>query len=376
MIRTFTHSFVPASANPIKGPSAELTVDEIEDAGIREVLQTPGASLGSWAILDSLLEPTGPGSPFVFREPLGQAREVKVALSGLFGRFVARAYLELQRAGITAHLAEPADTSALRGPKRHAKTDKQDARHLRQLLAAGRLPQSWIPPAHVLEVRTQVRCYKALLDEHTAWLQRIHATLFHHGVPAERNLLAPDRRQRLEQGAGLSPAARQLVTVALRMLDHLDAELDRLRGELVDFARRQPGCQALDELYGIGPLTAVAIWAELGDVRRFSSSRFAVRHSGLDITVWSSDGKRTPGHLARQGPPVLRWALFEAAKCAARAASPDHAYYTAVKQRLGGNRATLAVARKLTRRCYHTLGALGEQAYAPLSQAAQLGRVA
>jgi len=307
---------------------------------------------------------------------LGQftGRQASFALEGCTGwRYVVE---ELQRAGITAHLAEPADTSALRGPKRHAKTDKQDARHLRQLLAAGRLPQSWIPPAHVLEVRTQVRCYKALLDEHTAWLQRIHATLFHHGVPAERNLLAPDRRQRLEQGAGLSPAARQLVTVALRMLDHLDAELDRLRGELVDFARRQPGCQALDELYGIGPLTAVAIWAELGDVRRFSSSRFAVRHSGLDITVWSSDGKRTPGHLARQGPPVLRWALFEAAKCAARAASPDHAYYTAVKQRLGGNRATLAVARKLTRRCYHTLGALGEQAYAPLSQAAQLGRVA
>src|SRR5258708_17206788 len=94
MIRTFAHSFDPASANPIKGPVAELTTDEIEDAGIREVLQTPGATLGSWAILDALLVPTGPGSPFVFREPLGQAREVKVALSGLFGRFVARAYLE------------------------------------------------------------------------------------------------------------------------------------------------------------------------------------------------------------------------------------------------------------------------------------------
>src|SRR5215203_3811309 len=91
---------------------------------------------------------------------------------------------ELQRAGVEAHLAEPADTSAARGPKRRAKTDQLDARHLRELLAAGRLPESWIPPAHVLEVRTLVRCYKALGDEHTAWLQRIHATLFHHGVPA------------------------------------------------------------------------------------------------------------------------------------------------------------------------------------------------
>jgi hypothetical protein len=160
---------------------------------------------------------------------------------------------ELKRAGVEAHLAEPADTSAARGPKRRAKTDQLDARHLRELLATGRLPESWIPPAHVLEVRTLVRCYKALADEHTAWLQRIHATMFHHGAPAERNLLAPDRRARLERGTGLSPAARQLVTVALGTLDHLDVELDRLRAELAGFARRQPGCQALDALCGIGP---------------------------------------------------------------------------------------------------------------------------
>ena len=301
-------------------------------------------------------------------------QQAALALEGCTGwRYVVE---ELQRAGIAAHLAEPADTSALRGPKRHAKTDRLDARHLRELLAAGRLPESWIPPTHVLEVRTLVRCYKALLDEHTAWLQRVHATLFHHGVPAERNLLAAERRARLEQGSGLSPAARQQVTVALRMLEHLDAELDRLRAELVGVARRQPGCRALDELYGIGPVTAVAIWAELGDVRRFTSSRHAVRHTGLDVTVYASDGKRTPGRLARQGPPVLRWALFEAAKCAARPSSPDHAYYLQVKQRLGGNRATLAVARKLTRRCHHLLRALGEQAYAPAAAAADLGQVA
>ena len=69
-------------------------VSEIEDAGIREVLQTPGAAYGAWSILDALLAATGPGTPFVFKEPLRQAREVKVALSGLSGRFVARAYLE------------------------------------------------------------------------------------------------------------------------------------------------------------------------------------------------------------------------------------------------------------------------------------------
>lgn len=69
----------------------ELSVAAIEEAGLREVLQTPGAALGSWALMEALLAKS---EEFRFVEPLGQAREVKVALSGLFGRFVARAYLE------------------------------------------------------------------------------------------------------------------------------------------------------------------------------------------------------------------------------------------------------------------------------------------
>ena len=86
MSRTFIYSFTPPSLDPAPGATIELDVSEIEDAGIREVLQTPGAAYGAWSILDGLLSPTGIGSPFIFKQPLGQAREVKVALSGLFGR--------------------------------------------------------------------------------------------------------------------------------------------------------------------------------------------------------------------------------------------------------------------------------------------------
>jgi transposase len=68
--------------------------------------------------------------------------------------------------------------------------------------------------------------------------------------------------------------------------------------------------------YGIGELTAVTILAELGDCTRFSSSRQAVRYAGMDITVYQSDQHRAPGHLSRQGPPALRWALYEAAQVA------------------------------------------------------------
>src|SRR5918996_1980999 len=89
---------------------------------------------------------------------------------------------EITAAGFGAHVAEPADTQAARGRKRHAKTDRSDSRLIRELLAAGELPESWIPPEVVLEWRERVRLYKTLLDQRRMWIQRIHAELFHHGV--------------------------------------------------------------------------------------------------------------------------------------------------------------------------------------------------
>jgi transposase len=307
-----------------------------------------------------------PATRMVLRDWLAQRfagrAGVAVAVEGCTGwRFVAE---ELARAGVQTHLAEPADTATLRGRKKRAKTDQADARLLRELLDQGRLPESWVPPAHVLEIRTLGRLYCALMDERRAWQQRIHAQLFHQGVPPVRGLLTEAGRRALA-GADLSAAGRQMVDTALVAIDSLTEQVTPLRQQLVDVARRQPGCRALHGLYGVGWLTAVIIWAELGDCRRFANSAAAVRYTGLDITVYSSDGKRSPGHLARQGSPELRWALFEAAKCASRRGSPDHGYYTTVADRLGGKRPALSVARKLTRRAHHRLRALGEVAFAP-----------
>lgn len=88
----------------------------------------------------------------------------------------------LTGAGAAPHLAEPAETRALRGPKRRAKTDREDARWLRTLLAEGRLLEAWIPSAPVREWRTRTRLRKTLVEERTAWLARVQATLIHHGI--------------------------------------------------------------------------------------------------------------------------------------------------------------------------------------------------
>jgi hypothetical protein len=126
----------------------------------------------------------------------------------------------------------------------------------------------------------------------------------------------------------LPAAAREQIQVALSMIDALDRQLAPLDKALRAYARRQAGCKVLMGQFGVAELTAVTILAELGDARRFSSSRDAVRYAGLDITVHQSDQRRAAGHLSRQGPPALRWALFEATMCAARPCSPDHEYYS------------------------------------------------
>ena len=141
----------------------------------------------------------------------------------------------------------------------------------------------------------------------------------------------------------LPATAREQVTVALAMIDGIETQIAPIDKELRAYAHRQAGCKALMAHYGIGPLVAVTILAELGDCTRFSSSRLAVRYAGMDITVYQSDQRRAPGHLSRQGPPALRWALFEAAQVARRHGSPDREYYEQAAQRLGGNRACLAV---------------------------------
>src|SRR6266480_3902846 len=229
--------------------------------------------------------------------------DVAFAVEGCTGwRYVVE---ELAAAGVAAHLAEPADTAFARGRKRHAKTDKTDSRHLRQLLADGRLPECWIPPARILECRALLELYHDLRAEHTAWVQRIHAVLFHHGAPA---LGAGTLR------TGQGVAALQAVTASCL----------------------SPAGEG-----------------------RFSSSRQAVRFAGLDVTVWSSDRKGPPGRLSRQGPPVLRWAVYEAGKTHARTSAPGHAYYTAVKDRKNSKRAALSEARKLVRQACHILTELG-----------------
>src|ERR1700730_334659 len=133
------------------------------------------------------------------------------ALEGCTGwRYVCEA---LAAAGMVAHLGDPAGTAALRGPRKRAKTDRADARLLRTLLVEGRFPESWIPPAHVVEIRTLGRLYCALMDERPAGHRLPPAGLSPRACPPTGALL-PQSARRGPARPELSAAGRQYVDTA------------------------------------------------------------------------------------------------------------------------------------------------------------------
>ena len=280
-------------------------------------------------------------------------------------RYVAE---ELAAAGVAAHLGEPADTAAARGRKRHAKTDKTDSRHLRTLLAEGRLPECWIPPAHILEYRALLETYHDLRREHTAWVQRIHAVFFHQGAPplgegalrTEQGLAA----LRAAAAAHLSPAGQLQVATALDMLAAIEARMERAAHAA---ARCRP---ASDRREGAG---RAAVWGRPG------------HRAGADLLA----GRSGPVLLLPQGGPVHRAGhhrlLLRPQRtrpggcpgrdrrcCAGRSMRPARPtpalrppttrYYAAVKDRKNSKRAALSEARKIVRQACHILTELGDDA--------------
>ena len=133
------------------------------------------------------------------RLPGGQ--DADFALEGCTGwRYVAE---ELAAAGIGTHVGEQAETAA-RGPKKRAKTDRADSRHMRELLADGRLRECWIPPSHILECRALLELYHDLRTGHTAWAAHPRGLVSPGGPAAGRGKPAHRCQRRLPPRAGVA----------------------------------------------------------------------------------------------------------------------------------------------------------------------------
>jgi transposase len=285
-----------------------------------------------------------------------QGRLSAVAVEATTGwRWVVAA---LQEHGFDVRLVDPGRASALQGRRRRPKTDRLDARWLVLLLARELAPEAWIPPEAIQRLRDSTRLRKALADERRRWAQRLHALLVQEGWACARGRLLTAQGRRWAAALTLPAPARADADAALAMIAAAEQQLRPLEAELVRFARSDRRCLALCQLYGVGPIIACHLLAEIGEAARFQHPRQLVRAAGLDPVVDDSGERRRRGRLAKAGSPYLRFALVEAAQHARRQASPDRERYRRLAARLGPGRAKLTIARLLAARVHRLLSQL------------------
>lgn len=238
------------------------------------------------------------------------------------------------------------------------KTDKKDTMTLAKLLAVNLIPEVWVPPVHVRDLRALLAHRRRLVSQQTQCKNRLQSVLHrNHIVPPEGKLYHPDRREwwlSLELAAGDKLRVRQ----ELIMLDQLDTLIDETSDELHRLSLSEPWQEQLPyliQLPGIGVMTAMVILSAVGDIQRFPSAKKLVGYAGLGARIYASGLTFRTGGITKQGRRELRTALIEAAWVTVRFDSSWREQFERLEQRIGRRKAIVAIARKLLVVVWHVL---------------------
>jgi transposase len=290
--------------------------------------------------------------PETFLELLAEIDgESKIALEATYGwEWLADV---LEDAGYELHLAHPLRTKAIASAR--VKTDAVDARTLAQLLRADLLPEAYIAPRELRELRDLLRHRVALTRMRSALKNRVGAVLAKNGIQrAYSDLYGPSGLRFLAE-LELAEASRRRLDSLLSLVADFTREIDATSREIDTRADEDPYVEVLCQIRGVGRYIAMLVIAEVGDINRFQTARRLCSWAGLTPTVRSSDGRARLGHISRQGSPPLRWALVEAAQHAARGGGPLRADYERIAKRRGKAVAKVAIARKILTLCFYGL---------------------
>jgi transposase len=290
--------------------------------------------------------------PATFLELLAEIDgESKVALEATYGwEWLADV---LEEAGYELHLAHPLRTKAIASAR--VKTDSVDALTLAHLLRTDLLPEAYIAPRELRDLRDLLRHRVALTQMRSALKNRVHALIARQGVRHEQTDLFGKAGFELLSELELREPPRRRLDSLLALIADFDREIAATTLEIDQRARRDDRVDVLCQIRGVGPYTAMLVIAEIGDIGRFAKARKLCAWAGLTPTVRSSDGKARLGHISRQGSRPLRWALVEAAQHSVRGGGPLRDDFERIAKRRGRKIAKVAVARKILTLCYYGL---------------------
>jgi transposase len=222
-------------------------------------------------------------------------------------------------------------------------------------LRMNRLPEAWIAPPAVRELRELVRHRAKLVALRTGLKAQVHAVLAKQGVRVAVSDLFGVAGRALLEALPLDPVYRGRVNSLLRLIDAYGFEIAAVSTRLTAQLAGEPGYQALLALPGVGPVLAGVFFAEIGDVTRFPTAAHLVSWAGLAPRHRESDITVHRGSITKQGSTLVRWAAVEAVQKTPADAGWLVARRYQLATRRGANIATVATARKLLTLVYYAL---------------------
>jgi transposase len=227
------------------------------------------------------------------------------------------------------------------------KNDWRDAADLADLLRMGRLPEGWIAPPEVRQVRELVRHRAKLVHLRTGVKASVHAVLAKQGIRLAVSDVFGVRGRVLLAEAPLDPPFRARVNSQCRLIEALGFEIAVTTGLITRQVAADPGYRVVQQIPGVGPTLAAVLVAEIGDIHRFAGPRQLCSWAGLTPKHHESDRTVRRGRITKQGSRLVRWAVVEAAQKVPADAGWLVATREGIRERRGRNIATVAVARRL-----------------------------
>ena len=249
-------------------------------------------------------------------------------------------------------VSNPLATKAIAQAK--VKTDKVDAAVLSHLLRLGYLPEVWQPDLQTRELREWTARRSRIVGQRTAVINRLRSTLAQRLLDCPCDMTTPAARDWIA-AQQVDADARWLLDSDLRMLAHVQAELDAIDTQLAQRGYVDPRVKLLMTLPGVGQDTAQSLLAAIGDIARFPSADKLASYLGLVPSTRQSANHCYHGPITKQGRGHTRWMLVQAAHCVRTHPGPLGHFFRRLKQRKSYNVAVVAVAHKLALLAWHLL---------------------
>lgn len=238
------------------------------------------------------------------------------------------------------------------------KTDKLDVYRLARLLAADLVPEVWVPPIEVRELRTLIAHRRRLVKLRTMTKNRLHSLVHRNNlVPPEGGPFAAKNRSWWE-GLSLSSVEKLRIRQDLALLDHLEPQITEVDQELARLSTQPPWVDYtpyLLQLPGFGLINVMTVLSAIGDITRFPNAKKLVGYAGLGSSVHDSGQTHHSGHITKQGRRELRWALVEAAWSAVDTHPHWKEQFQKLNRRMKSCQAIVAIARKLLVVIWHVM---------------------